>query len=352
MDEDTILIVGIALGVLAIITVIARFAVRHNKKAGFKWDDWMILVSIVAMIITDVLAVYAIIVNPTGPEAATNATQTEHYSEADQEYTRLTWSLTVVYFFTVSSTKFSIVFMYHRLFYVDRSLRRQIWALSVIIGGYWIGCTGANLANCIPLKYTWVNSLADPRYCFNYNHYWFAVGIVEAVIDVLVLLLPIRVILKLQFSRQQKIAVIFVFLLGVLVIISGILKTAFGYIPGSRQPSFANTQLWTTIHICTGIICACLPICWPLITRLGRISPSTWSGTTWIRKYWYSPSGWSSREQQGSNRPTTDERRFNKLTNNFTSRGFDVTFSSAGGETQEDEYPLSKMQYQSTTSAV
>jgi hypothetical protein len=60
MDDDTITIVGAVLGVVAIISVIARFHVRRFKKAGFQWDDWLILVSIVDMIVTDVIAVYGL----------------------------------------------------------------------------------------------------------------------------------------------------------------------------------------------------------------------------------------------------------------------------------------------------
>ncbi|CAG9951302.1 unnamed protein product [Clonostachys rosea f. rosea IK726] len=353
MAEDTVMIVGIALGVLSIISVVTRIWARINKKAGLKWDDGMIIVSILAMIVTDVLAVYAIIQHPEGPEAATHATQTEDYSEADQEYTRLTWSLTVVYFFTVSSTKLSIIFLYHRLFFVERTLRRQIWALSIVVICYWFGSTIANLTNCVPMKYMWLNSLSDPRYCFNFNHYWLAVGLVETFIDILIIILPIKVILALQFTRKQKFAVLFVFLLGVFVIISGLLKTVFGYIPGSRQPSFENTQLWTTIHICTGIICACLPVCWPLISRLGRIQPAIWSGATWLRNYLSRGSRWSSRDQTAtSHRPATGESGFNKLTNNFTSRGFDLTFSGDKGESQENIYPLSQVEHQKTASAV
>ncbi|KAI1877510.1 hypothetical protein JX265_003518 [Neoarthrinium moseri] len=216
MGSDTIEIVGIVLGVLAIISVAARFYVRHSKKAGFKWDDWLILLSIVDMIVTDAVAVYAVSFNPTGPETATIATDTQDYDEADQLYTKLTWSLTVVYYFTASSTKLSILLMYHRIFSIDRALRRQIWALSIIVACYWIGCTVANLTNCIPMKYIWLNSLADPRYCFNYNYYWFAAGMIEALIDTLILILPIKAILGLQVTVRQRLAVISIFMLGAL----------------------------------------------------------------------------------------------------------------------------------------
>jgi hypothetical protein len=158
----------------------------------------------------------AVTSNPSGPTTATVATESEDYDEADQLYTKLTWSLTVVYFFTASTTKMSILLMYYRLFNVDRGLKRQVFMLSILVLCWWLGCTIANLTNCIPLKYTWINSLADPRYCFNYNYYWFAAGLVESLIDILIFLLPIKAVLGLKFTTKQKVAVISVFMLGAL----------------------------------------------------------------------------------------------------------------------------------------
>ncbi|KAH9904611.1 hypothetical protein F4778DRAFT_780583 [Xylariomycetidae sp. FL2044] len=197
MSENALLIVGVVLGVLAIVSVTARFYVRYFKRSGYKWDDWFIMLSILAMIVTDAVDVYAISFNPEGPQTATIETQTTEYSEADQLYTKLTWSLTVTYFLTRDASSPDI-------------------ALGVLILCYWLGCTIADITNCIPIAYTWLNSLADPRYCFNYNHYWFAAGITEVCIDVLIILLPIRVVLGLQLNKKQRFAVLFVFALGIL----------------------------------------------------------------------------------------------------------------------------------------
>lgn len=106
--------------------------------------------------------------------------------------------------------------MYNRLFSVDERFRRIVMILSVLVVGFWVGCTVADLTNCVPMEYVWINSLSDPRYCFNFNIYWFASGVCEALIDTLILLLPIKVVLGLQLGLKQKVAVGSVFLLGAL----------------------------------------------------------------------------------------------------------------------------------------
>lgn len=57
MNEDTNTVVGATMAVLSILFVGLRFYARHLKKAGFKWDEWLILVGLFAMLATDILAI-------------------------------------------------------------------------------------------------------------------------------------------------------------------------------------------------------------------------------------------------------------------------------------------------------
>ncbi|KAI0481177.1 hypothetical protein GGR56DRAFT_629181 [Xylariaceae sp. FL0804] len=334
-------IVGALMALLSILAVSARFYARHIRKSGLSWDDWLILVSLLTTIATDILGICAITGDPTGPAAATVMSETDQYTPADVLYTQLSWATTLVYFTITSTTKLSILFLYSRLFSVDQTFRRMIDILSVLVIAFWIGCTVANLLNCIPFKYTWINSQDNPRFCFNYNVYWFASAICEAFLDILIILLPIKVISGLQFTTKQKVAVASVFMLGIFVIASGLLKAFFGYIPGSREPDFSRTQLWTTVHCGVGIVCACLPVCWPLFTRLGKARPYTWPGISSLWRYWHGLSSWRSVEQPShSHHRSSSEARFEMVSNNFTSRGFGVSFSRFGREQHEehDEY--------------
>lgn len=153
--------------------------------------------------------------NPTGPTTATVETESHDYSRKDQLYTKFSWTMSMVYFSVSATTKLSIIFMYKRIFDCDALFRRLIFALAAIVIGFWIGCTVANLLNCFPMRYVWINSLSDPRYCFNYNIFWFASGLAEAVIDILIIILPIKIVLGLHLSIRQKIAVASVFMIGV-----------------------------------------------------------------------------------------------------------------------------------------
>lgn len=129
-------------------------------------------------------------------------------------YLKLSYVTSILYFTIAGSTKLGILLMYNRLFSVSDAFRRQLFITSALVIGWWIGCTVANLTNCIPLDWSWRNGLADPRYCFNYNIFWMAAGACEVLIDVLILAIPIRVVLRLQLSLQKRLTILCVFLLG------------------------------------------------------------------------------------------------------------------------------------------
>jgi len=121
-----------------------------------------------------------------------------------------------LYFTITSATKLSILFFYNRLFSVLTTFHYQVVFVGMLVVAFWIGCTIADLLNCRPLKWTWLNSLADPRYCFNYNIFWLASGVVEAFIDVLIIVMPVRIIVGLHLNLAKKVALTAIFLLGIL----------------------------------------------------------------------------------------------------------------------------------------
>ena len=128
-------------------------------------------------------------------------------------YLQLSFIGSILYFSVVTAIKYSILFMYYRIFSIDSSFRRQSWTLGLVIFCFWLASTIATLVNCRPLKYSWIG-LSLEEYCFNYNVFWMATGAVEVVIDTAILMLPIRMVLRLQLSRTTKASVILVFLLG------------------------------------------------------------------------------------------------------------------------------------------
>ena len=128
-------------------------------------------------------------------------------------YLKLSFLSSLLYFSVVTAIKASILLLYRRIFSVDRSFRIQSTILGLVVLSFWLAATIAVLANCRPLKYSWIG-LSGKEHCFNYNVFWMITGATEVVIDTLILALPIRMVLSLQLTTKRKVSIVIVFLLG------------------------------------------------------------------------------------------------------------------------------------------
>lgn len=128
-------------------------------------------------------------------------------------YLKATFAVTILYFTNVTAIKVSILLMYHRIFSVDKSFRLQSLLLGVVVLAFWLAATVAMILHCRPIAHRWTTLWSD-EYCFNLNLFWMITGVIEVVIDTVILALPIRLVLGLRLSRKDKVSVVFVFLLG------------------------------------------------------------------------------------------------------------------------------------------
>ena len=153
-------------------------------------------------------------VDPNGIAASENTDSSYVYTPADILFLELSFISSVLYFTIASTTKLAILIMYNRFFASDRAFKRSLYFAFPLVMGWWIGCTVATLTSCIPLEYSWISSLPNKQYCFNYNVFWMASGVCEIVIDCVVLALPICVVLNLHLQKKKKASVACIFLLG------------------------------------------------------------------------------------------------------------------------------------------
>lgn len=111
-----------------------------------------------------------------------------------------------------------------------------------------IATTFATIFNCWPIEWSWLNSLSPAPYCINYNIFWLIAGVIEAIFDVIIIILPVKQVMNLSLSPQKKIAVMSVFLLGACGIVTGIVKVIEGWAPGKRSPHWDKTEIWSSVH--------------------------------------------------------------------------------------------------------
>lgn len=152
----------------------------------------------------------------TGLERAPNY----EYTAKDIRYGKINFAASILYYTVVSTTKLSILFMYDRIFSVNGTFRRLVFSFALLTGAFWVATTVSNFLICIPIRYIWGNAYPNPRFCMNLNYYWLGYGIAESILDLLIIPLPIKMVLGLNLSRARKIAVVAIFILGVLYVLS------------------------------------------------------------------------------------------------------------------------------------
>ncbi|KAI3395067.1 hypothetical protein diail_1824 [Diaporthe ilicicola] len=304
-DEDTTTAAGATMIALSVIVVVCRFYIRLKLKSGLKWDDWFILISLTSIITAGVLVVAASTVDPDSAWLSISQSDPNYvYTPGNETHLLLSWVSSIFYFCVVCAAKLSILFMYKRIFSVSPVFRRQVYLVVTIVSMYWVAIVLADIFNCIPFKYSWISSMSPAPYCFNFNLFWFSTGIIETVLDVVIISLPVSMVAKLHLSVKKRIGIGGVFLLGAFGIVTGAIRVWSAYLPGQRSPSWGESEVWSSIHAGVCIICACLPVCWPLISPLfSKIRGSSIS----LRDRWRSRNSHPSFERKSGSRQSREE---------------------------------------------
>ena len=109
--------------------------------------------------------------------------------------------------------KISILLMYRRIFSVDPLFRLQSLFLGVFVLAFWLATTFTRIFFCRPIGYIWMG-LDLEQHCLTYSRFWIAVGAIDIIVDIIILALPVRMVLKIQLTPKQKASITCLFLLG------------------------------------------------------------------------------------------------------------------------------------------
>lgn len=119
----------------------------------------------------------------------------------------LYWVLYILAAFTV---KLSVIFFYRRIFVVPR-FRNITLGLIILVSLWFVVFEATAFFVCLPFS-AFQNRLEGNRWG-GVNLCVFITGVFDALLDSVIVVLPIRTIWTLQVGKAQKAAIIFIFLL-------------------------------------------------------------------------------------------------------------------------------------------
>ncbi|EEQ28960.1 uncharacterized protein MCYG_01779 [Microsporum canis CBS 113480] len=272
--------IGMVVG--AAIFVFLRLATRCFR-AGIKVDDWTILVALACSIALTVAE------NSGLADRSIILAVAEGYGKHDQDVSTehriraLKWFFVaqVFYKLVISLSKCSILFLYLRIFAIEKSFRWACKALivfNILVG---IAFCFATVWQCHPMEAFWDPSISS-KTCIDHFGFWLSYSVINITSDFIVLGLPIQQVARLQLRKEDKVALILVFGLGGFVCIMSIIRATtiaasasstdatslrneagmavvlykLTLIQGSPIPA----TIWSVVECNTGIICACTPM--------------------------------------------------------------------------------------------
>ncbi|KAI0004029.1 hypothetical protein F4779DRAFT_79595 [Xylariaceae sp. FL0662B] len=166
--------------------------------------------------------------------------------------------------------KMSIVSSYMRIW----SSKPFVWmcyALLVIIALFGLALFLGSVLACVPVQLAWAPQSDRPRgACRDMPLFMFVASLLNTILDLLILAIPIPLFQRLQLPKKQRLALTVLFTIGAVVCISSIMRLVCIRQQGESDPSANGIPLatWSGVENELSIICACLPILRPAVTRM------------------------------------------------------------------------------------
>ncbi|KAL8799507.1 MAG: hypothetical protein Q9182_005845 [Xanthomendoza sp. 2 TL-2023] len=290
--------------IIASIAVLLRLYARRISAAKLGKDDYLIIVALIFTYGLDIISFYAIKAGIGRHMITLNLDQVTSFVKTDQ-------ATQVLFGFSITATKLSILFFYNRLF-PFRTF--HVVSLITIIASilWWVGVILTSFLHCRPFAYYWDRSIPG-GYCVNDNVIGYTITSFNIVTDLVVLVLPIPWLWGMNMAVPKRMAVVGLFVLGSFVCIAGIIRLPFLSELQLSDITYTSVSVgvWISVECNIGILSACLPILRPLFSTKYSSSPVA-RLTRIIRSITNSRFSSSSREnlttdpEKGSSEPSSD----------------------------------------------
>jgi len=180
----------------------------------------------------------------------------------------LYWLVQQVYKISLHLVKISLVLFYFRLFNTIRWFKWVSMTLLVVIASYTLISVFLGFFQCAPVSKAWIRT--QPGKCIDLTPFWTSNASFSISTDLILLLLPIPLLLKLRIPLGQKLGLIPVFGLGAFVTAISIVRLApLRRAADSDDITFdLEGTMWTILEVNLASICASLPWTWVLLTQL------------------------------------------------------------------------------------
>lgn len=121
-----------------------------------------------------------------------------------------------MYMIALGLTKISIVGFYLRVF-PHENFRKICWATIGVCVVYIPAFALATIFHCTPVSYTWEGWRGETEgKCFDFNKFTWAHAVVNIILDIFIMVLPLKKVWQLNMSVKKRAMLVMMFCVGLL----------------------------------------------------------------------------------------------------------------------------------------
>ncbi|KAK4189845.1 hypothetical protein QBC35DRAFT_122246 [Podospora australis] len=262
------LLAPLSIAVLGLLCMLIRMYSRWWSVSHFEVDDYVMMV----------VTVLYIPFNAIGFNAAQDAFGVDIWTvdgSALEKALKFFYITETFYLTIISLTKVSILCFYLRIF-PNRPFRictYTVMAWVVISGVVFVFC---QIFQCVPISYIWEGwkkGAYGPFHCLDISGLGYTVAGFSIVQDMVILIMPLPLLLRMNIALRSRIAIIFMFSLGIFVLVTSCTRLwALSNFGDSVNPTwdYTNVMIWTGLEVGVSIIVTSLPAIQVLFSRRRR----------------------------------------------------------------------------------
>jgi hypothetical protein len=129
--------------------------------------------------------------------------------------TKVLFGAYLSYSTAITFTKFSILATYLRIFPPGVYLRWIVYAVGIVVMGFWISSIFAIIFTCVPVQAAWDYTIPNAK-CYGVLHYFYVAAGFNILTDLLLCLMPMPVFWSLSMPRSQRLVLCMLFGMGIL----------------------------------------------------------------------------------------------------------------------------------------
>ncbi|KAF4994651.1 hypothetical protein FGRMN_5648 [Fusarium graminum] len=247
----------ISIHILCILCVVIRIYTKAFIVKKFSPEDWLSLASFVIYIVYFGIGHHALMsafgqdIWWVGPEDLSHAL-------------KLFWVDCPIYSLLLGMTKVTIILFYIRLCHVYTRFCQICWLCILLIILYTLILIFLNIFQCTPIRWNWdrFGGHDVDFWCLDLNKLTWSINITNIIFDVVVLVLPIPLVWRTRSTLRRKIAIVFMFSLGIVVLVASCLKMRYNILYGQSHNitwDYMDLMVWAGIETSVSIAAPCLP---------------------------------------------------------------------------------------------